>query len=96
MRDLLNAQIKSNENIKTVYLELEKHYRKAQKTNSQIKQHYQNSQHRRSTICTCSMDLQEVIFLLQTITKCFIRVAVIKHKKIKILVCILVTIMQYI
>lgn len=62
--DLLSAQIKGNpENRQILVNRLELHHRKAEKAMKIMQQDHENSQLPGSSICTCSMDLQQVLFL---------------------------------
>ncbi|KAJ8932360.1 hypothetical protein NQ314_014727 [Rhamnusium bicolor] len=62
--DLLSAQIKGNpENRQDLVNRIALHYRKAKKVIKMMQQDHKNSQLPGSCICTCSIDLQQVLFL---------------------------------
>ncbi|KAJ8967596.1 hypothetical protein NQ314_002713 [Rhamnusium bicolor] len=66
--DLLSAQIKGNpENRQDLVNRLSLHHMKAEKAIKMVQQDHKNSQLPESSICTCSMDLQQVL-LLPTLT----------------------------
>ncbi|KAJ8932936.1 hypothetical protein NQ314_014314 [Rhamnusium bicolor] len=69
-----NAQIKGNpENRQDLVNRLALHHRKAGKAIKMMQQDHKNSQLSGSSICTCSMDLQQVLFL-PTLTHSFMNI----------------------